>query len=42
MSKRAKFAYEELVQQAEAKIELITQTYENFALPEKPDLAKVE
>ncbi len=40
--KQGEFEYEELVQQAEAKIAEIVQIYENSALPEKPDIAKIE
>ncbi len=40
--KRGEFAYEELVQQAEEKIEEIAQIYENSALPKAPDLVRIE
>ncbi|MEO0334712.1 MAG: nucleotidyltransferase, partial [Bacteroidota bacterium] len=40
--KGGEFEYEELVQQAEAKIGEIAQVYENSALSEKPDIAKIE
>ena len=40
--KQGEFAYEELVQQAEEKITEIAQIYESSALPEMPDLVRIE
>ena len=40
--KRGEFEYEDLVAQAEQKIESIAQVYERSALPETPDLRTIE
>lgn len=40
--KRGELAYEELVQQAEQKLAAIVKIYEGSALPETPDLNKIE
>ena len=40
--KRGEFEYEDLVQQAEEKMEEIGQIYKNSHLPEKPDLVEIE
>ena len=40
--KRGEFEYEDLVQQAEAKIAEIAQIYKNSDLPKAPDMVKIE